>query len=101
MGNNSTFSHPPRAFSPTPVWEGKWQLMADWLIDSGDSVRVLAHVTCMDKTQAITAVPLDDVAHPVVLSQGGIAGAGRTSFASFGLPATNAEAQEVFLGSLT
>jgi hypothetical protein len=72
-----------------------------WLIDSGDSVQVLVGATFVDKSQAIVAVPLNDVAHPVVLSQSGIAGDSGASFASYGLPATNADNQRVFLGSLT
>jgi hypothetical protein len=68
-----------------------------WLIDTGDSVQVLARATLTDKSQAIVAVALDDLANPTIVAE---SGAG-SSFASLGLPATNGAAQTVFLGSLT
>lgn len=68
-----------------------------WLIDTGDSARVLAHAVLTDKSQAIIAVAHDDLSHPTILSQSG-AGSG---FASYSLPAMNPANQSAFLGSLS
>lgn len=67
-----------------------------WLVDTGSNAQVLALTTLSDKSQAIIAVALDDLANPAILVQ---SGAGST-FATLGLPTTNASAQTVFLGSL-
>lgn len=68
-----------------------------WLVDTGNSARVLALTTLSDKSQAIIAVALDDLANPTILVQSGTG----STFATLGLPTTNASAQTVFLGSLT
>jgi HYR domain/FG-GAP repeat len=78
-----------------------------WLLNGETGMQVHVLATFTDRSEAIIAVPLDDVTNPVILSQSGIVGGPGSpsvpggSFASYSLPAANSANSRTFLASIT